>query len=507
MGEEKIIEIVNCGEERYCLRANFSVFGRMYDNDAESVVVVKPEGEADSICTMVITNNGKVVDHINVLDDAISIGSNLSQYSRVKIGFSFLRANGAVKNSGVEEFYFLKAQKPEGFEPSVPIYSGNVDRLISMAFVDVEWKDGEHNTLVFKGIDGNVLKEINLHGFSQEQANLSEIDNTKATYVHGKRTSNLENDGDGNSPFITAEEAKRLQHNMPQIDLTNYYSKSEADEIIDEVEINSYKILTLGATGTIGTNANFEIENPESYVRYRKNLTEFIFSGIIPVTGAVDLTKEVTITFGDTSYYLFSAIDAKKRLTLRDLDFALKESLVTGYNYLFRTVFYENSDFAGFAVIPDKEDVLSLDSNQMDDFMADGGLPSGQLAICSRVIANGYVEGGIYRFKITYPSTYEWEELFAPSRLNNLTLNQNGSMLTSAETFIGHVHAMIEFDTNGVHYGADFILHPYDSAICLVFYKFGTYESTAYIDESGHINIAIPNGLSFTNFKGHFIKL
>lgn len=176
-----------------------------------------------------------------------------------------------------------------------------------------------------------------------------------------------------------------------------------------------HTVLILGANGTIGTNANFVVEDAESYIPYRNNLTEFIFSGIIPVTGEIDLTKEVTIDFGDTSYYLFSAVDTSKKLTLGDLDFALKESLVTGYNYLFRTIFFKNADAVGFAVMPDKEDVLSLDSDQMDNYIADGGLPQGQLAICKKVITNGYTEGGIYRFKITYPSTYEWEEITAGS--------------------------------------------------------------------------------------------
>lgn len=171
------------------------------------------------------------------------------------------------------------------------------------------------------------------------------------------------------------------------------------------------KLLILGATGTIGEKATFVVEDPESFIPYRKNLVEFVLSGVIPVTGDIDLSKEVTIDFGDTSYYLFSAVDTTKRLTLGDLDFALRESLVTGYNYLFRTVFFENADQVGFAVLPDKEDVLSLNSDQMDTYLMDGGLPQGQLAICKKVITNGYSEGGVYRFKITYPSTYEWEEL------------------------------------------------------------------------------------------------
>ena len=88
-----------------------------------------------------------------------------------------------------------------------------------------------------------------------------------------------------------------------------------------------------------------------------------------------------------------------------------------------------------------------------------------------------------------------------------MTLNQSGSILKSNQTFTGHIHTMVEFETDGMHYGADFVLHPFDTSICIVSFSFGTYTSTAYLDESGYINISIPSGLSVTNVKAHFIKL
>lgn len=488
------------------------------------------------------------------------------------------------------------------------------------------------------------------------------------------------------------------------------------------------RVLILGADGTIGEKANLVIKDAESFKPYVTNNTEVLMSVIIPVTGEIDLTKEVIIDFDNTSYYLFDAIDTSKHLTLGDLSFALKESLVTGYNYLFKAIFFNNSDNVGFAVLPDKNEVLSLDSDQMDYYIAEGGLPNGQIVICNRVITNGYTEGGIYRFKITYPDTYEFEELlagggietlvgtdekplnlatdlevsklyilsgklyynsnskstfevptlvykisnsnlvvynvrwaginniqnysgmytelsinassgdigikkqyfsvasfngtstptgaisfYAPTSsgssgqilqsngtskaptwidmpdtvqvdnetitkndseqiqavalkdkvlvnvdnaltktnfngiieltneeaeelekngtviltngetitydpgtiyvtggytlLQTLTLNQNGSVVTSQEVFNSHVHVMIEFETDGMHYGTDFVLHPHDSAICLVSYNFVGHTGTAYLDENGYININVPDGLTFTNIKGHAMDL
>lgn len=509
------VRIKDSGRDYYTYEASDTVLGRMYDNKADVVEVAVPQAERGSRCTMIVTAGAEVVDHIDVGESGVvEITSRVSQWRKVRIGFSFSRADGYVKNSEVKEFEFLEAQRPDGFVAEKAVQSGNIDALILHGFTWVDWKEGSHNTLQFRNVLGQVTRELDLHGFTQEQADLGEKDEESLSFVQGKRTSNLENDGDEDSPFVTE---KRLGEYTP--DFSDYYTKEEVDSKIDEipsgvsaeeleaVERDARKVLVLGANGTIGINANFEVEDAESYLPYRQNLTEFIFSGIIPVTGEVDLSKEVTITFGDTSYYVFSAVDTSKRLTLGDLDFALRESLVTGYNYLFRTVFFNNSDKVGFAVLPDKEDVLSLNSDQMDDYMADGGLPNGQLAICSKVITNGYVEGAIYRFKITYPSTYEWEELVANRTFGDLTLNQTGTMLVSNQTFTGHVHTMVEFETDGMHYGADFVLHPYDSSICLVSFSFGTYSSTAYLGEDGKINIAIPSGLTVTNVKAHFIRL
>lgn len=369
-------------------------------------------------------------------------------------------------------------------------------------------------------------------------------------------------------------------------------TETYVDNEVEQVDKDARKVLILGLDGTIGTYANLVVQNAESFIHYRNNLTEFLMSVVIPVTGAVDLTKEVTIDFGDTSYYLFDASDTSKRLTLGDLNFALRENVVAGYSYLFRAIFFNNSDVVGFATLPRRDQVLSLNSDQMDNYIAEGGLPNGQLVICSRVITNGYTEGGIYRFKITYPDTYEFEELSAGGsgggtvaidnqtitnnsnnqiqavalkdkmivRVNNslvttnfnglveltkteldtlettgtvtlsngtvlvyndgtiyvtdgldliqeLSLSQSGSVLTSLETFNTHVQIMVEFETEGMHYGVDFVLHPYDSSICLVSYNFVGHTGTAYLDENGYVVINVPDSLTFTNIKGHFVDL
>ena len=94
--------------------------------------------------------------------------------------------------------------------------------------------------------------------------------------------------------------------------------------------------------------------------------------------------------------------------------------------------------------------------------------------------------------------------------IEDLTLTIANSVISSAEKFTHHVHVMIEFETDGVHGGTDFILHPFDTSICFVTYDIlvngQLYSSQAYLDEAGNIKINVPAGLTFTNTKGHYIE-
>lgn len=206
--ERKIIKIVDEGEARYCLKANFEILGRMWDNEGEEVVVVKPESESESLCVMIVTSNGKVVDHIVVEDEPVKITNNLSQYSNVKIGFSFSRADGYVKNSEILRFYFLKAQKPDGFVPVESEQIVIIEQLARYGFAKAEL---QNNELVFFTMNGSEAQRVQLSGFVQEQSDLSERDEIKETFVKGKKTSNLENDGDGSSPFATIKQLYEIK--------------------------------------------------------------------------------------------------------------------------------------------------------------------------------------------------------------------------------------------------------------------------------------------------------
>lgn len=200
------IKLIDNGSDRYILKSDNNVLGRRYDNNSESIIVEKPSAEVGSLCEMFVTYNGSLVDVIQVDNEPISVTSNLSQYPAVKIGFSFSRADGYVKNSEPKMFTFLDAIKPEDFTPSEPEGQRKINQIVAKGFVDVQWAENGHNTLEFLNIDGNVSKTIELSGFVQEQSDLAETDNQKETFVKGKSTKNLLNEGeDGSSPYATEQ--------------------------------------------------------------------------------------------------------------------------------------------------------------------------------------------------------------------------------------------------------------------------------------------------------------
>ena len=79
-------------------------------------------------------------------------------------------------------------------------------------------------------------------------------------------------------------------------------------------------------------------------------------------------------------------------------------------------------------------------------------------------------------------------------------------ILKSTYTYSHHTLVAFEVETQGVHYGADFILHPYDGvSVCLVAFRIilnGSFaDAYANLDENGHIVITltgqIPSGAIF----------
>lgn len=221
------IKIIDSGKERYSLEPKKLILGRMYDNDADTIKIERPIDEIDSICTMIITDQvGKVIDHVIMENDEYLIKSAITQNRLIQIGFSFSRRDGYIKNSEIILGEFLTAQKPDGFVPVAPEQKKSIDYLISYGFTDSKLVGNE---LQFFNMNGDKVVAFDLSDFTQAQSDLGETDVSRETFVKGKTTKNLKNEGeDGSSPYATQD---WTQKNAGKIDSISVNGKNiPADE-------------------------------------------------------------------------------------------------------------------------------------------------------------------------------------------------------------------------------------------------------------------------------------
>lgn len=251
----KTIEIIDSGQDKYTLKCDTNILGRRYDNIAETITIVKPTAEVDSVCILVATYGGNVVDHIAVQGDMIDIKSNLSQYESINIGFSFSRPDGYVKGSEIKQFKFLPAPKPDGFVPVPSEQKATIDYLAQYGFVDAVL---DNNILKFKNYNGDDVKEIQLSGFIQEQTDWSETNDKSETYIKNKPTKLSQFENDLN---LEVQDASTTQKGIIQIAtdddiaagtnetkaVTPKQLKDVAENIENQIDLNNSEFVSQGS--------------------------------------------------------------------------------------------------------------------------------------------------------------------------------------------------------------------------------------------------------------------
>lgn len=168
----KTITLVDNGDERYLIKADFTTLGRRYDNESEELTIIFPEFERESehACTMVVTHDNQNVDRILVTDNTpVAITSRLSQYTSVTIGFVFTDSNGYIKGSEKKQFPFLPAQSPEDFVPVDPEIEDDLLFVIA-------------NALTKLGLSGNTLQGKNKAETVTTSVDLTAFKNTNIKF-------------------------------------------------------------------------------------------------------------------------------------------------------------------------------------------------------------------------------------------------------------------------------------------------------------------------------------
>lgn len=323
----RVIKLIDNQCDRYLIDADCYTLGRQWDNEAEFIVVEKPavEVEKSSTCEMFVKANGQLVDVIQVYDKPIPITSLLTQYRKITIGFSFYNSDGYVKNSEPKDFYFLEAIKPEAFTPTEPQGKERLNYLLTNGLTDLRWKDGGHNTLELVNADSEVVRELELSGFVQEQADLGETNPQSEKYVQNKSTKYLQNEGaDGTSPYVTEktledafenlsdafgvpEKTSQLENDgdgtSPFVTLLNTYTKEEVNALISAINSMKKEIVEQLPTENIDDSTIYLVPKTngsgndyyDEYLYINGNF-EFIGSTQIDLTDYVKKTDYATYT-------------------------------------------------------------------------------------------------------------------------------------------------------------------------------------------------------------------
>lgn len=224
------IEIIDSGLEKYSLKSDTNVLGRMYDNNAEAVDIIIPATESESVCyANVVSCDGEVIDRIKIENNSLPISSNLTQYCEIYIGFSFIRPDDTEKQSEQLKFGFLYAIKPKDFMPEQPDTEKALAKLIASGFVKLiqdgdtvkfyNWQDIVVGTIYHEGINGFEIvdklptENIDTHTIYLVKETVGEADDYYNEYIYVN----------GEWELLGST----------RIDLSDYYTKEQVNKIIE----------------------------------------------------------------------------------------------------------------------------------------------------------------------------------------------------------------------------------------------------------------------------------
>lgn len=153
------IQLIDVGCDRYTIKSDCYCLGRQWDNEAEEIKVIRPTRETGNVCTMIVSADGEVIDHIDIKDEPKLITNVLSRHLNVEISFTFTNESDYVKNSEIKSFYFAEARKPEDFVPVEPEQTGKINVLLGNGFVRAELVNG---VIYYFNANGDKVQDLDI---------------------------------------------------------------------------------------------------------------------------------------------------------------------------------------------------------------------------------------------------------------------------------------------------------------------------------------------------------
>lgn len=365
--------------------------------------------------------------------------------------------------------------------------------------------DGTNSIAIGDIANKNQVPQLEYTEFSQptdqpntdEWTNLNENSNMQIAFrnTSGDIVSQVKIDGDSVSLFNA--------NNETYIDLT---SEGIGLETLGSAVLNGSPILTqssgdsryttsndiylatgnsiiLICNGTIESNeVIFTVENDADYdAELLTNGREFEVDLNLAIVGDVPLDTPMYIQFKGYKTPIYNILVNNTTATIRDMLQLSKYSNETGYRWITKMRYIlvnEPQAIRAFGIISTvtQQDIIRVTNEDMVDYLANGGLPQGQVVLCDAIesgSSNGYLLGHYYKFNIVYGETnvYSWTDITPTGYYVTLDTEQTidssktfkakvgspaqDAIIIDCETGTGSVPSLLEFQYNGTQ-AADF---------------------------------------------------
>ena len=128
---------------------------------------------------------------------------------------------------------------------------------------------------------------------------------------------------------------------------TQSYTMASAEQTVGET-------ILLGIDGVVEAGrVVFEVQNAVDFEQYKTNQREFLMLGYLPVVGVLDKSMPVAITFGNTTYQVYSFMNGgNSPITIGDLMSVSAYDINVGYRFFSKMMFLQTADITGFAIMP-----------------------------------------------------------------------------------------------------------------------------------------------------------
>lgn len=219
----------------------------------------------------------------------------------------------------------------------------------------------------------------------------------------------------------------------------------------NDVYLSTGDSIVLTCNGTIESNeAIFVVEDDAEYSEeLLVNAKEFEVDMNLAISGDIPLDIPMYITFKGYKTPIYNILVNNTTATVRDMLQLSKYENETGYRWIakMRYILVSEPDAVrAFGIISTvtQQDIIRISNEDFLDYLTNGGLPQGQVALCDEIVSgsyNGYLLGHLYKFNIVYGETnqYSWTDI-TPAGLPTTTATINGNTdtytIANAGTYI-----------------------------------------------------------------------